>query len=136
MVKRVVLYADGASAGNPGPAAIGAVVRDEQGRVTTRISWSIGRATSNQAEYRAVIAALEEAVRLGAEQVDIRLDSELVVRQVNGRYRVKAQALKPLHHRVRRLLGRFGGFTITHIPRQQNGEAHRLAHAPLRRPET
>ncbi|GAH88486.1 unnamed protein product, partial [marine sediment metagenome] len=88
-MKRVVIYADGASRGNPGPAAIGAVIKDERGRLIASISQRIGKATNNQAEYRAIITALEEADRLGARQVDIKMDSELVVRQINGEYRVK-----------------------------------------------
>ncbi len=75
-MKKAVIYADGASRGNPGPAAIGAIVKDERGRLITSISHRIGRATNNQAEYRAIIAALEEAARLGAKQVEIKTDSE------------------------------------------------------------
>jgi len=98
-VERVVIYADGASLGNPGLAAIGATVKDEQGRLVASISQAIGRTTNNQAEYRAVIAALEEAVRLGASKANIYLDSELIVRQINGKYRVKKAALKPLYNK-------------------------------------
>ena len=79
-MKRLLIHADGASLGNPGPAAIGATIKNEQGRLITTISQRIGRTTNNQAEYRAIVAALEEATRLGAKQVDINLDSELVVR--------------------------------------------------------
>ena len=131
-VERVVIYADGASLGNPGLAAIGATVRDEQGRLVASISQAIGRTTNNQAEYRAVIAALEEAVRLGASKANIYLDSELIVRQINGKYRVKKAALKPLYQQVKELQSRFESFTITHIPRQQNKEADKLAHIALR----
>ena len=130
-IEKAVLYTDGASRGNPGPAAIGAVIRDGKGRVLTRISRSIGRTTNNQAEYRAIIAALEEASRLGAEQVEVRSDSELAVRQINGRYRVKNKALKPLHQRVRELLSLFQAFAIVAIPRHQNAEADRLSNAAL-----
>jgi len=131
-VERVVICADGASLGNPGPAAIGATVKDEQGRLVASISQAIGRTTNNQAEYRALIAALEEATRLGAREVTINLDSELIVRQVNGKYRVKNAALKPLYQQVKEFQSRFESFTITHIPRQQNKEADRLAHIALR----
>jgi len=131
-IKRVVIHADGASLGNPGPAAIGATIKDEQGRLITTISQGIGRTTNNQAEYRAVIAALEKAIELGAKQVDIKLDSQLVVRQINGQYRVKNAALKPLYQRVKHLQSLLGGFTITHIPRQQNTEADNLAHMALK----
>jgi ribonuclease HI len=124
---RLIIYTDGASSGNPGPAAIGAVIQDGQGRVISRISRRIGRATNNQAEYRAIITALEEAVRLGAGKVDIKSDSELVVKQLKGRYRVKKATLRPLYQEVVKLVGALEAFTITHIPREQNREADRLA---------
>ena len=130
-VKRLIIHTDGASLGNPGLAAIGATVKDEQGRLVARISRRIGQATNNQAEYRAIIAALEEATRLGAEEVDIRSDSQLIVNQISGRWRVKKPALKPLHQRVKQLVGSLEGFTITHILREQNTEADKLAHLAL-----
>lgn len=131
MIERVIIFTDGASQGNPGPAAIGAVIKDEQGRIITSISQGIGLTTNNQAEYRAIIAALENAVSLGANQVEIRSDSELVVRQINGSYRVKNAALKPLYQQVKHLQSQLAGFTITHIPRQQNTEADSLANLAL-----
>jgi len=130
-VNKVAIYADGASRGNPGLAAIGVVIKDEQGKLVTRISQRIGRTTNNQAEYRAIIAALEEAIRLGAKQVDINLDSQLVVRQISGQYRVRKAALKPLHQQVKQLIGSLEGFTIAHIPRGQNREADSLANKAL-----
>ena len=129
--ERVIIHADGASLGNPGPAAIGATIKDEQGRLVARISQRIGRATNNQAEYRAIVAALEEATRLGAKQVDINLDSELVVRQISGQYRVRKASLKPLYYRVKQLQGLLKSFTINHVPRRQNIEAHNLAKIAL-----
>ena len=131
-INKVTIFADGASSGNPGPAAIGAVVKNSQGENLVRISRRIGQTTNNQAEYKARIAALEKAVELGASEVDIKLDSELLVRQVSGRYKVKAQGLKPLHQKVRRLISQLEGYTITHIQGRQNGEAHRLAQMALR----
>ena len=130
-MKRVVIFTDGAAEPNPGPAAIGVTIKDKRGKLITLISQRIGRATNNQAEYRAIIAALEEAVRLGVKQVDIKMDSELVVKQINGEYRVKKATLKPLYQQVKQLLGLLEGFTITHIPRQQNTEADKLAHKAL-----
>ncbi len=103
---RVIIHSDGVSRGNPGPAAIGVTIKDERGRLLASISQRIGRATNNQAEYGAVISGLEKAIELGAKQVDIKLDSQLVVRQVNGRYRVKNIALKSLYRRVDTLQGR------------------------------
>jgi ribonuclease HI len=131
--ERLIIYTDGASSGNPGPSAIGAVIRDGQGRVISRISRAIGRATNNQAEYRAIIAALEEAIKLGAGAVDIKSDSELVVKQLKGRYRVKKATLRPLYQEVVKLVGSLEAFTITHIPREQNREADRLANKALAR---
>ena len=131
MIKRVVIYADGASRGNPGLAAIGVTMKDERGRLIASISRRIGRATNNQAEYRAIIAALEHAITLGANQVEIHSDSELVVRQVNGEYRVKKVTLKPLYQQVKQLQSRLKSFTITHIPRHQNTEADNLANKAL-----
>lgn len=129
---RVVICADGASLGNPGLAAIGATIKDEQGRLITSISRRIGRTTNNQAEYRALITALEEAIRLGAKEVDISLDSELVVRQINGKYRVKTASLKPLYQKVKQLQNQLKGFSVTYIPRQQNKEADSLANMALK----
>lgn len=126
-VEKVIIHADGASRGNPGPAAIGATIEDEAGQRLASISQRIGRATSNQAEYRALIAALKEAIKLGTSEADIYLDSELVVRQVNGKYRVKNTALKPLYQEVKRLQGLLRGSVVTHVPRQQNTEADKLA---------
>ncbi len=130
--KRVVICTDGASLGNPGLAAVGATVKDEQGRLIARISQRIGQATNNQAEYRAIIAALEHAISLGVNRVEMRSDSELVVKQISGQYRVKKASLKPLYQKVKQLQDSLEGFSITHIPRQQNTEAHKLAHLALR----
>jgi ribonuclease HI len=130
--KRVIICTDGGSLGNPGPAAVGAVVEDEQGRLVARISQRIGLATNNQAEYTAIITALEEAIRLGAEEADVRSDSQLIVRQIMGDYRVKNALLKPLYKRIKRLQGVLKAFTISHIPGRQNNEAHKLAHLALK----
>ena len=129
--KRLIIFTDGASQGNPGQAAIGAVIEDGQGKVISRISRRIGHATNNQAEYTAIIAALEEASRLGAEEVEVRADSELVVKQFNGRYKVKKATLRPLYQKVVQLAGPLKVFTITHVPRAQNREADRLANRAL-----
>ena len=128
----VIINTDGAADPNPGPAAIGATIKDRHGKLIASISQSIGWATSNQAEYRAIIAALEKAVQLGATQVEIRSDSELVVRQLNGRYRVKKATLRLLYQQVISLLSHFRGVTITHVPREQNTEADTLANAALK----
>ena len=129
--KKAIIYVDGAARGNPGPAAIGATIKDEQGRLIARISQRIGTTTNNQAEYRAVIAALEKAIKLGAKQVELRSDSELVVKQIKGLYRVKKAHLKPLYQQVKQLVDPLEGFTIAHIPREQNREADNLANKAL-----
>ena len=131
-VKKVVIYADGASSGNPGLAAIGATIKDEQGNLIASISQRIGTTTNNQAEYRAIIAALEKAVSLGARDVELRSDSELVVKQIKGWYRVKKATLRPLYQKAVQLIGSLETFTITHIPREQNREADRLANKALK----
>ncbi len=129
--KSMLIWVDGAARGNPGPAAIGAVIKDEQGATLARISQRIGKTTNNQAEYRALIAALEKAVQLGARRVSVYSDSELVVRQITGRYRVKKAELKPLFQKVTQLQSRLESFSISHIPRCQNTEADRLANEAL-----
>ena len=124
---KVIIHADGASRGNPGQSAIGATIEDDEGRLLASLSRPIGRATNNQAEYRAVIAALKEALKLGAVEADIYLDSELVVKQINGSYRVRNAALKPLYLEVKELTASLKGFRISHIPRRQNAGADALA---------
>jgi len=130
-LNKLVIYTDGVSRGNPGLAAIGATLKDERGQPITSISRRIGWATNNQAEYKAIIAALEKAIDLGARQVELNSDSELVVRQINGQYRVKKPALKPLYQRVKKLQNRLESFTVKHIPRRQNKEADKLANKAL-----
>ncbi|MEE8194778.1 MAG: ribonuclease HI family protein [Dehalococcoidales bacterium] len=129
--KKVIIHTDGTAEPNPGPAAIGATIKDERGRLIASISKPIGWATNNQAEYRAVIAALEKAIGLGARQVVLNSDSELVVKQIQGSYRVKKAALKPLYRRVKELQGLLESLTASHIPREQNREADRLANQAL-----
>ena len=130
-VNRMVIFTDGAARGNPGPASIGVTIKDAQGKLIASISQRIGTKTNNQAEYMAIITALEKAISMGVRQVDLYSDSELVVRQINGRYRVKKDTLKPLYQRAKQLQNSLEGFTITHIPRQQNTEADSLANKAL-----
>ncbi len=122
---------DGASRGNPGPASIGVTLKDEKNRILAEISEKIGNTTNNQAEYQAIIAGLKKALSLGATEVEVKSDSELVVRQILGVYRVKKEELKPLHQEVRRLAGSLAAFKIGSIPREQNREADRLANQAL-----
>ena len=128
---RLVLRTDGAARGNPGPSAAGVVIEDARGRALARKGVLLGRGTNNEAEYRALIAALEEAKGLGGREVEVRADSELVVMQVTGRYRVKAPNLKPLYAKVRELLASFERYDVRHVPREENAEADGLANAAL-----
>ena len=131
-VKNLIIHADGASRGNPGPAAIGVVIEDEQGRVIANISNTIGITTNNQAEYLALIAGLKEALKLGAESAELKMDSELIVRQLTGRYRVRNPALKPLFEQAHQLMKEFQSSSIVHIPREHNRAADALCRQALR----
>ena len=122
---RATIYSDGASSGNPGPAGIGAVVIVDGNKET--ISEFIGTTTNNVAEYTALIRALEIAKKRGAREVEIFLDSELIVKQLNGQYRVKNKGLQPLFEKVKLLLSEFNVITISHIPREKNKEADDLS---------
>jgi len=128
---RLTLYVDGASRGNPGPGAIGIVIEDNNAAPKVKISSYIGESTNNQAEYKALIMGLTEARALMAEHIDIKSDSELLVRQVKGNYKVRNANLKPLYDQVQQLLAGFKSFTITHISRRQNSLADSLANESL-----
>ncbi len=128
---RLTVFADGASRGNPGPAAIGASVRDDDGNELSAVSERIGVATNNQAEYRAAIAGVRRARELGATAIDLRMDSELVVRQLSGRYRVKNPGLRPLFESLLSELDSAGPYSVGHVPRARNARADALANAAL-----
>lgn len=125
--EEVHLYTDGASRGNPGPAGIGIVLKTPAGEKVLAHGASVGRTTNNVAEYRAVIQGLEKALELGAVRVHLFSDSELLVRQLEGRYKVKNAALRPLYDEVKALLARFQDWKVRHVPREQNAEADALA---------
>ena len=131
--KAIVARCDGASRGNPGPAAIGVVLLDAEGTPLRQIGERIGNTTNNVAEYRAVVRALEEARRLEASRLTLLLDSELLVFQIRGVYKVKAPHLRPHHERVLALLGQFDRWEVRHVPREQNGAADALANEALDR---
>ena len=126
-VGRVIINCDGAARGNPGPAGAGAVVVDDEGTVLAEVAEGLGETTNNVAEYTAAIRGLEEAERLGAKRVVLRSDSQLLVNQLTGRYRVKTAHLVPLHRRIRELVVGFDHVTFEHVPRERNVEADRLA---------
>lgn len=129
--KKLFLYIDGAARGNPGPAGIGVVLKGVDGKKVKELHKYIGEATNNVAEYNALIYALQEALMLKADDVVINVDSELVAEQLNGNYRVKNEALKPLFEQVAHLLGGFKSFEVTHIDREQNKEADKLANKAI-----
>jgi ribonuclease HI len=126
-----VAYSDGASRGNPGPAAYGIRIVAADGTELASEGSAIGRATNNVAEYRGAIAALEKARSLGIRHLELRLDSELVVKQLNGEYRVKNAALAELKKRVDRLAAGFATFRVRHVRRAENSETDRLANRAL-----
>ena len=129
---RLLIHTDGAARGNPGPAGAGAILRDaETGEVLAEVARGLGRATNNVAEWTAVRLALEEARRLGASRVDLRMDSELVARQITGIYRVKHPDLKPIHAAVMALLRGLDGYTVGHVPRELNKDADRLSNVAI-----
>ncbi len=128
---RWLVFVDGASRGNPGPASIGAVIIDPAGREAHTVSRRIGRATNNEAEYQAAIAGLEAALALGARDLELRMDSELVVRQLEFRYKVRNARLKPFFARLLELRRRFDALQVTSIPREQNKRADSLANLAL-----
>lgn len=131
MVKRVIVNVDGGSRGNPGPAAIAAVATDLEGAALTERSEVIGKATNNEAEYRAVLLGIELARELGADELDLVGDSQLIVRQVQGSYRVKQEHLKPLRDQVLRALEGFDSWSIRHVKRGENERADELLNEAL-----
>ena len=124
---------DGGSRGNPGPAAWGVAVFDDQGRCLERHAGTIGRATNNVAEYNGLLEALRLAVASEAEEVHLRSDSELIVRQLEGRYRVKHPDLKPLFAEAKSKIASFALFHIEHVRREANTEADALVNEALDR---
>jgi len=125
-----LLQCDGASRGNPGPAALGFVISSDGQELFSR-GEVLGQLTNNQAEYRALMAGLDAVRQLGFHRVDIAMDSELVVRQLEGRYKVKNEGLKPLHAELMATLARFADWKIRHVPRGQNAAADALANEAL-----
>jgi ribonuclease HI len=127
----MVINVDGGSRGNPGPAAVGVVVQDANGGVLEEVAERIGNATNNVAEYRAVLLGIERALALGATELELVGDSELIVRQVKGEYKVKDTSLRELHGEVKRALVPLESWTIRHVRRESNAEADRLVNEAL-----
>jgi tryptophan 2,3-dioxygenase len=128
---RVVVHVDGGARGNPGPAAAAAVVSAPDGRVLDEAAVTLGHATNNVAEYRGLLLGLERAAALGAVEVDVVNDSELIAKQVDGAYKVKSAELRPLHEQARELLRGFARWSIRSVPRAQNAAADALVNRAL-----
>lgn len=131
----IILYCDGAAKGNPGPAGAGVVIKDERGHICDERSKFLGHMTNNQAEYAALLIGLEavEAMKPPPDIVHIQLDSELVARQLSGRYSVRSVKLRPYYEDTMRRLRRLKSYTITRIPREENREADLLAEIAINR---
>jgi ribonuclease HI len=129
--ERLVVHVDGGARGNPGPAAIAAVLADPEGNVIEERSEAIGRATNNVAEYRALLLGIERARALGARELDLVGDSELIARQVRGEYRVKDPSLRELHAQVVAALDGLERWTIRNVPREENARADLLVNEVL-----
>ena len=129
--KTLYLFTDGACRGNPGQGGAGAVLAGKNGETVAAAKKFLGHCTNNIAEYKALILGLDEALRRGATSIFIAMDSELLVRQVQGIYRVKNPALKPLMAEIRGLLDRFDAWQVEHVPRSENALADRLANEAI-----
>lgn len=130
---KLISFSDGGARGNPGPAGIGAVLYDENKKIIAEVSEYLGETTNNQAEYRALLAALKKAASLKATELICYLDSELVVKQLNREYKVKNKDLAPLFLEVYNLSLSFQKIIFKHIPREQNSVADRLANEAMDR---
>jgi ribonuclease HI len=128
---KVVVHVDGGARGNPGPAAAAAVVSAADGTVLDEATEVLGETTNNVAEYRGLLLGLQRARALGADEVQVVNDSELVARQVNGEYKVKHAAMKPLHAAALEALGAFDAWSIRSVPRAQNADADALVNQAL-----
>jgi ribonuclease HI len=125
------IHIDGAARGNPGPAAAGVVIHDHQGRQILEAGYHLQPMTNNQAEYHALLLALQAADKWGERQITVHSDSELLVRQLTGRYRLRSEGLRPLFEQAQKLLLRFDNWQLNHIPREANTRADQLANKAL-----
>ena len=128
---RLRVFCDGASRGNPGPAGAGAVLVLPSGEVLERLGKSLGRQTNNYAEYMGAILGLGRARALGAEEVELVADSQLLIRQLEGRYQVRSATLRPLYAEARALLASFRQYRLLHLPREENGEADSMSNRAI-----
>jgi len=130
-VRKVRVFTDGAARGNPGPAGAGAVIFDADGRVLARLGRFLGKQTNNVAEYQALLLGLRRARQLGAREVEVRADSQLLVRQLQGKYAVKNEVLRRLHEEALALLRGFDRYQLAHIPREQNALADEMSNRAI-----
>jgi ribonuclease HI len=129
--RAVRVYSDGAARGNPGPAGAGAVLTDTSGNVIARLGRYLGRQTNNVAEYEGLLLGLKHARELGFREVEVRADSQLLVRQLKGDYAVRHVGLKPLHAEVLRLLRSFDRYDLRHVPREENALADEMSNRAI-----
>lgn len=129
--RRLRVASDGAARGNPGPAGAGAVLFDMEGRILERLGKFLGRQTNNVAEYQALLLGLRRARELGAEELEVVADSELIIRQLSGVYQVRAPALRELHAEALALLKAFRRVKLIHVPRAQNAEADEMSNRAI-----
>ena len=129
--KTLILHVDGGARGNPGPAAIGVVISDPDGNVVEELAERIGLATNNVAEYTALLRGLERATELGATDIDVIGDSQLIARQIGGQYKVKHPSMRPLYEQAMGVLGGFERWRIRTVPRANNARADALVNAAL-----
>jgi ribonuclease HI len=129
--RTVRVYSDGAARGNPGPAGAGAVLTDLDGNVIARLGRFLGKQTNNVAEYHGLILGLTHARQLGFREVEVRADSQLLIRQLKGEYAVRHAGLKPLHAEAMRLLRSFDRYELTHVPREENALADEMSNRAI-----
>jgi len=129
--RRVRVFTDGAARGNPGPAGAGAVVLDGEGRVLARLGRFLGKQTNNVAEYQGLLLGLRRARQMGAREVEVRADSQLLVRQLQGKYAVKNEVLKRLHEEALAMLRSFDRYELLHVPREQNALADEMSNRAI-----
>ena len=129
--RTVRVYSDGAARGNPGPAGAGAVLVDAAGNVIARLGRYLGKQTNNVAEYQGLLLGLKHAQELGFRQVEVRADSQLLIRQLKGDYAVRHAGLKPLHAEALRLLRTFDKADLEHVPREENALADEMSNRPI-----
>lgn len=138
---KIILYTDGGSRGNPGPAAVAVVIQDEAGHIIKRYSKTVGVLTNNEAEYKALIFGLEKIKQLFGKkrikgiEIEVKMDSEFLVKQLNGEYKIEQEHLFPLFIKIWNLRIDFGKINFTYVPREDNKEADRLVNEELDREE-